>query len=287
MKKTNKLKNQNVMESQEGNSLLSRRNDIRIARIRRLQQRQFRDQDRVFLCEGARFLFKAYEQGAHIESAVYAPQLMPGSLEKLLRQLDRRGVPLVRVSKEVFLSISLAEEPSGLLAICGQQVRNMRKINPAGTKIWLAVDSVRSPGNLGTMMRTCDACGAAGMIVLDPDTDFYHPAAVRASMGSIFSLSLARCAPDELRRWCDRYGCTIFGTSPGAKQDYRSARFDAPTVVLMGSERKGISTSLESICDETVRIPMSGHLDSLNVAAAGAIVLYEVRHQLETRSQPP
>jgi len=259
-------------------NLIAKRNDVRISRVRRLQQRQFRDQERVFLCEGARFLFKAYETGAHIQSCIYSPALVAGrSAQKLLCQIERRGVPMIRVSKEVFISISSAEEPSGLMTICAQRIQKLRRVCVRGdAPIWLALDSVRSPGNLGTIMRTCDGVGAAGIIFIDAQTDPYHPAAVRGSMGSIFSVPLVRASAEEFTNWAKRMHYPIVGTAPQAKLNYSDTTCAAPLIVLMGSERKGLNAKLQNCCDLTLSIPMVGRLDSLNLAVAAGIILYDV-----------
>lgn len=259
---------------------IARRSDVRIARLRRLRQRQFRDQERVFLCEGARFLFKAYGSGTHIHSCIYSPPLVAGrSAEKLLSQIERRGVPVIRVSKEVFLSISEAEEPSGLMAVCAQRIQKLRKLHiRSDAPIWLALESVRSPGNLGTIMRTCDGIGAAGIILLDSQTDPYHHAAVRASMGSIFSVPMVRASVEEFATWAKRRQYPIVGTSPQVQMSYTDSSCRAPMIILMGSERKGLTSKLRDFCDFSIGIPMVGNMDSLNLAVAAGVILYAVFH---------
>jgi TrmH family RNA methyltransferase len=245
-----------------------------------LLHRQYRDQEHVFLCEGARFLVKAFEHGCHIESCICAPQLFTTSFaDKLLRQFERRGIPILRVTKEVFLSISMADEPSGLLAVCRQRIGRLPKIDIPGVPCWLALNAVRSPGNLGTIMRTCSAVGVTGMMLLDRETDPYHPAAVRASMGSIMELTIVRTSWDELTKWAKRANVQILGTGPAAPIDYRDADYKKPTVIVMGSERKGIEPQLQQRCDSVVKIPMSGPTDSLNLAVATGVMLYELVNQ--------
>jgi TrmH family RNA methyltransferase len=264
------------MENSVEPASITKRNDVRISRIRALQQRQFRDEERSFFCEGTRFLIRAFEQGTHIKYCVYASELFTGRYShKLINRLERHGIPTLRVSKELFLSISMADEPSGLMAICGQQLRRLSKLN-SSIGLWLALEAVRSPGNLGTIIRTCDAVGVAGIILLDPSIDPYHPATVRASMGSIFSVDLVRASFEEFRAWAKRNVFHIVGASPSGRIDYRSTSFKAVSIVLvMGSERKGLRPELQKQCNAIVRIPMENSVDSLNLAVATGVLLYE------------
>ncbi len=139
---------------------------------------------------------------------------------------------------------------------------------------WLAVETVRSPGNLGTLLRTCLAVGARGVIVIG-DADVHDPACVRATMGALDALALVRLAPSELVALVRRSGARLIGASPDGQLDFRLSSYTRGTVVLLGSERRGISREMKRACDALVRIPMAGLMDSLNLAVAGSLVLYE------------
>ena len=133
--------------------------------------------------------------------------------------------------------------------------------------------------SLAAILRTCDAVGGAGVILLGSTTDPYDPAAVRASMGAIFSQRLARTSFAELTAWCGRHSVAVVGTSPSAPLDYQAVAYQSPLVLLMGSEPRGLSSEQQALCDLTVNIPMVGHSDSLNLAVATGIMLYEVFNQ--------
>jgi TrmH family RNA methyltransferase len=300
MKNKNKNKNKRMEKDFAWSSrgVLSKRNDARIARIRQLQHKQPRDQQQLFLCEGARFLIQAMEHGVHIQMCVYCPQLFPTTYSpKLVARFERRGVPTMRVTAEVFQMLSLADEPSGLLAVCRQKTRSLIRTDdrrggasprpvpehvPAGVRpLYLALSSVRSPGNLGTIMRTCAAVGVTALILLSDETDPYHPAAVRASMGAIMGLNIVRATPDEFFAWAQTHGVQVVGTSAAAQMDYRGVDYSMPTAVLMGSERKGMHAQLEQRCHRVVSIPMPGAVDSLNLAVATGVVLYEAVRKRE------
>ncbi len=143
----------------------------------------------------------------------------------------------------------------------------------------MALDQVHSPGNLGTILRTGDAVGASGLILLGDSVDPYDPACVRATMGAIFAQRLVRATAQEFAAWKRRSGVRLVGTSPHAAHDYRGVSYPARTVLFMGGERKGLSEERQRLCDDLVRIPMVGRGDSLNLAIATGVLLYEVFNQ--------
>jgi RNA methyltransferase, TrmH family len=153
------------------------------------------------------------------------------------------------------------------------------RIDPSNGLCWLVVETVQTPGNLGTIIRTCDAVGAAGIIILSRETDPYHPAAVRATMGSLFSQRFVRATLPELIAWKLRHDCMLIGTSPAAPMDYQAARYRPPVLLFMGEEREGLSRDHQALCDAMVKIPMVGGCDSLNLAIATGVMLYEIFNQ--------
>ena len=135
---------------------------------------------------------------------------------------------------------------------------------------------MQSPGNLGTILRTCEAVGAAGVILLGPQADPYDPSAIRATMGALFAQRLVRATWDEFAAWKRRHGCLLVGTSPSGKIDYRAVAYTPPTVLWMGWERQGLSPEQQALCDVMARIPMAGRSDSLNLAVSTGVMLYEI-----------
>ena len=152
-------------------------------------------------------------------------------------------------------------------------------IRPDAELCWIALDAAQDPGNLGTILRTGDAVGAAGVILLGHAADPYDPAALRASMGAVFSQRLVRANFEDLVRWKERNGAALIGTSDAAPTDYQAVRYPRPAILLMGSEREGLSQEQQAACDHLARIPMVGHSDSLNLAVATAVMLYEIFNQ--------
>jgi TrmH family RNA methyltransferase len=176
--------------------------------------------------------------------------------------------------------VSFRGDPDSLGAVVRQR-HDALPDQPAGEMAWVAVHDIQHPGNLGTLIRTCDAAGGSGVILSGTSTDPYHPVAVRGSLGAIFSQRIVQTSQAEFAGWAKRYGARVVGTSPAGASDYREAKYKPPVVILSGSERVGLTPDQLAICDEVVRIPMAGAVDSLNLSIATALVLYEVARQNE------
>ncbi len=257
----------------------------RIKAIRRLHDRKFRDESGLFFIEGLRVVAEAIEQGAELDTLLVAPDLLKSDFGRNLVAGQReKGLPVLEVSGEVFTRLSLKERPQGVAAVVKQQWKRLGDIQfltNAGLRsgTWVALDSVADPGNLGTILRTHDAVGGEGLILLDNSTDPFDPSAARASMGALFTQALVKTGFDQFREWKRASGIPVIGTSGAANSDY--ARFSYPDqmVLLMGSERQGLQEHHLALCDAVVSIPMVGASDSLNLAAATAVVLYQIFNQ--------
>jgi TrmH family RNA methyltransferase len=186
---------------------------------------------------------------------------------------------MVEVTADVFQSLAAKEHAQGLGIVVRQRWLDLAHIRPGPGQCWVALDTVQYPGNLGTILRTCDAVGGAGVILLGNTTDPYDPAGVRASMGAIFSQHLARASFAEFAAWCRSHDLLVVGTSPAATLDYQGVGYQPPLVLLMGSEPRGLSREQQALCDVVVNIPMVGHSDSLNLAVATGLMLYEFFNQ--------
>nr|CAA9274284.1 RNA methyltransferase, TrmH family [uncultured Armatimonadetes bacterium] len=259
---------------------IASRTDARVRRIRRLHERDERERTRTFYVEGPRFVLQALEHRASLQTAVIAPELLRGpSGPRLQARLRRAGVPCLEVTAEVFHSLSLADDPQGVGAVVRQRWVALAQVNARQGLCRVALDAVQSPGNLGTVLRTCDAVGAAGVILLGDTTDPYHPATVRASMGALFTQQFTRAGLSEFADWKERTGCLLVGTSPAGSVDYHALPYRPPVVLFLGSERTGLAPETQALCDVMVRIPMVGRSDSLNLAVAASVLLYEVFNQ--------
>ncbi|HEY7833481.1 MAG TPA: RNA methyltransferase [Ktedonobacterales bacterium] len=251
-----------------------------IKQIRALRARKAREEAGVCWAEGIRIVAAAVEHGAAIERLVVAPDLLTSAYARDLAAAQRaRGVPYTEVSAAVFASLSLKEGPQGIGAVVRQRWTALDTLAPGGELCWIALDAAQDPGNLGTILRTGDAVGAAGIILLGHAADAYDAAALRASMGAIFAQRLVRASFAELIDWKTRHSAALIGTSDAAPTDYQALRYPHPAILLMGSERQGLAPDQQAACDHLVRIPMTGTSDSLNLAVATAVALYEIYNQ--------
>lgn len=254
--------------------------DPRLEPLRRLQHRQARDESSSFTIEGLRFLKMALDKSLPIDLIAYAPADLRHPLTRaLIADLMDRGVPSVVTTSEILIALANREDPQGVIAVTRQFNQPLVLSTPAAGLCWIAVDRVKTHGNLGTLLRTADCVGAAGLIMIGDDVDPYDPGCVRASMASILDQRLVRCEFDELREWSTRHRALLVGTSPRAKLDYHRAHYDRPVILYMGCERTGIDEDRLLECDMTVKIPMVGNSDSLNVGVAGSVLLYEIFNQ--------
>ena len=261
-------------------TIISSRSNPAIKAIRALNSRKQRDDTGRFFVDGLHLVAAAAQQQADIEDCVVAPDLLTSAFgRELVRSLAHRSAHIIEVTADVFHSLAAKEHAQGVGIVARQRWLDLWRARPETGQCWVALDTVQYPGNLGTILRTCDAVGGAGVILLGNTTDPYDPAAVRASLGAIFSQRLARASFAEFTAWCRRYGVTVVGTSPAATRDYQAVAYQPPLVLLMGSEPRGLSPEQQALCDVTVNIPMVGHSDSLNLAVATGIMLYEVFNQ--------
>ncbi len=262
-----------------------------------LAERPNRDRHRLFLAEGTRFLAAASEAGFELAGLVVSPAGFACPVcGPLIRRHQARGVPLLRLRYPRFAEVVAAirgREPAfetqGVLALLRQPWEPLPSL-VSPEDLWIGVESVQNPGNLGTILRTGDAVGASGVIVFDRSSegsasgvDPFDPATVRATMGSIFRHRFVRTTHREFRRWGR---LTVIGASPSAVLDYRQVDYRRPVLLMLGDERAGLSEGQKRTCDRLVQIPMIGHPDSLNIAMAGAVILYEIhnqRHPLDVR----
>jgi TrmH family RNA methyltransferase len=252
----------------------------RIKAIRKLKDRKERSASGLFYLEGLRIVISAFEKNAPVETLIYNQDLLQNPRgQQLLDQARQKDVEILEVSQNVFAAMALKENPQGLAAVARQHVMRLDELEDTPFGLWTALDEIADPGNLGTIMRTMDAVGGKGILLIGPGADPYDPSAVRASMGAIFSLKLVKASLQEFVPWKRSRQIKMVGTSDRAAQAYNTLRYPSDLLLLMGSERQGMQLELEALCDEIVRIPMAGSSDSLNLSIANAVVLYEIFNQ--------
>lgn len=249
-----------------------------LAEVERLQfDRTYRDASGLFYIEGVRNFVKVIDNNFDIAAIVFSEKLLTAVLaRKLVRRSRRSGVPCISLTPEEFRRISHTERASGVGAIARQRWFKLNDILPAAGLCWVAVETVRSAGNLGSLIRTSEAVGGAGFIFIGGSVDPYDPDVVRASMGSLFNQKFVRTSFSALRDWVRRHCCPAIGASPDGMTDFHQFNYPDATLLFLGEERQGLTPQQRDLCQHLVRIPMVGAVDSLNLAVAGSLLMYEV-----------
>lgn len=252
----------------------------RVKQLVRLRDRRPRDEAGVFLIEGYRELRRALEKNVRISEVYFSPDWFLGENEPaLLRQAEAGGASLFELTKEAFAKVAYRERPDGLLAVAPQWKKTLEDLPAKTSPFFLVVEAIEKPGNLGTILRSADAAGCDAVIVCDPVTDLFNPNVVRASTGVLFSVPCIVSTGEDVFRELKVRGIRCVATTPAATTLYTDADLRGPLAVIMGSEQYGLSDFWLTRSDLPVRIPMAGQADSLNVAMATIITLFEAVRQ--------
>ncbi len=255
----------------------------KIKQARALRQRKQRDTTGLFLVEGLFHIGEALAAHAAIESLFYVSDLLDSDFARQV--IDRAliaGLTCHETTADILASIAEKENPQGVIAVVRQQRVRLADLTPQDFPWGVAIVSPQDPGNVGAILRTIDAVGASGLILLGNGVDPYHPTAVRASMGSIFWYPIVSASFAEWSYWVQQHGYHIYGTSAKGSVDYKEVEaYEQPLIVLLGSEREGLSREQAAVCERLVRLPMHGHVSSLNLAVATGVMLYAVLEKLK------
>ena len=247
--------------------------------VRRLRHGSVREREGVFLAEGRRQLECALAAGARVRRVYASPSLYLGDGDtELVRLAARRGAEIVELGRSAFESITGQIRPDGIAAVVERPRTSLDRLSTNG--LLLVATGIERPGNLGAIVRTAEAAGAAGIVVCDPVTDVFHPETVRGSVGTIFGLTVAEATRAQTLDWIRGNRLCLVVATPDGKQEIWNGDYCAPgCAVVVGGERYGVDAEWVAAADETVRIPMSGCADSLNVAVAAGVVLFEAVRQ--------
>lgn len=268
-------------------SSISSASNERIKLVRRLATTKGRRETGLFFVEGIRLVVEAVQVQANIEFLLTAPGLLTSELAlDLLEQARASGITCLELTDSLFRRIADKEGPAGIAAVVHQEVASLDEDFPS-TLAYIVLDQIQDPGNLGTILRTADAVGSHGIILLGNCTDSYHPNCVRASMGAIFTQRILHADIDSLAEWKQVKALTMTGVARSGGRDFQAHIYASPAVICLGSEQHGLSPDLKSLCDEIVFIPMAGRSDSLNLAVATSLILYEIFNQRRAGAAPP
>ena len=261
---------------------ITSKSNPKIKEVRALKERKARAESGLFVVEGIRHVAEALEAGAPVEYLVYCPEVLTSPFgRELVDQQRARRLPVHSVTAAVFATLSERENPTGLLAVVRQQRRRLAELSPQNLGWGVAVVAPQDPGNLGTIVRTIDAVGANGLLLLDSGVDPYHPTAVRASLGSLFWVPMATASFAEFAAWAKLHAYHVYGTSAHGATGYQQVSvYQRPAILLLGSEREGLTPEQQALCELMVKLPMKGRATSLNLAVAAGVLLYAMLERM-------
>ncbi len=250
--------------------------------LRSLRDKKHRRRERRFLAEGLRLLTDARECGILPEVlAMAADRPAHPLLTALENDVAAAGGDVVEMDEALLAKITGKDNPQAVAGVFAEFDTGLARLDRNAAPIWLVAQALRDPGNLGTMLRTCDAVGGGGLILIDDCADPFSAEAVRASMGAIFTVGLAMARWDEFIAWLRDCEGQLVAASLRDAVDYREAPYRSPCFLLVGNESQGLPEDYEAACDLRVQLPMRGRADSLNAAVAGSVLAYEALAALE------
>ncbi len=269
---------------------ITSKSNPRIKLYRSLKTRKGRQATGLCLVEGIRPVGEAVQSGSDVEAVLYAPDLLRSDFAmQIIARCEQGGVPSLAVSTEVFNSLADKDNPQGLCAVVKMKWQPLSSLDRENFPWGIALVAPQDPGNIGTILRSVDAVGASGLILIDTEQEHsaeaYHPSAIRASMGSIFWIPLVHTTFSDFVAWKEAQDCQLVGSSARGSMDSSALRdVRKPCVLLLGSERQGLTDSQVAACSMVVRLPMRGRVTSLNLSVAAGILMYAMRPYLVEES---
>lgn len=262
--------------SSQARLITSLTNDT-VKAVRALHMRKEREATGRFLAEGLKFIGEALDQNRAPRLLLVGEDARPHPILDRARDATHdAGGEVVVVTHAILEKISRRDNPQTVLGVFEQVYTPLSAIVPRSAPAWVALEQVRDPGNLGTIIRTADSAGCGGVILIGDCVDPYSVEAVRATMGSVFAVAIARATAAEFLAWRQSWPGSVVGTRLDAAVGYREAAIQHPALILMGNEQAGLTDALAAACDVNVKIPMRGRADSLNLAVATGIMAYAV-----------
>lgn len=256
-----------------------------VKQARSLRDKKHRRREGLFLAEGLRILTEAREAGI-LPKRLFFSDTAPPRLRELIAATEAAGGEAIETSADILHKISGKDNPQAVLGVYRTFDTSLARIDRAASPLWIVAQALRDPGNIGTILRTGDAVGAGGLILVDDCADPFSVEAVRASMGALFTQKVASAPWEAFVAWLRAGEGELIGTSLKASRDYQEPRYGKPAFILVGNEQAGLPEAYEAECDTLVRIPMLGKADSLNAAVAAAVMAYEAINQWRRPRSP-
>jgi RNA methyltransferase, TrmH family len=252
--------------------------NLTVKLLRSLRDKKARRQHGLFLAEGLRILAEARDSGRLPEIVAFSAEGAAHPLAaEIIAATEAAGGDAIETTPDILSKMSGKDNPQMLLGAYRQPETSLEKIDRAKAPLWIVVQALRDPGNIGTILRTGDAVGAGGLILIDDCADPFSVEAVRASMGAVFTQDVATARWPEFVSWLRSGEGQLAGTSLKATHDYLEAEYRRPCFLLIGNEQQGLPAEYEAECDALVTIPMEGRADSLNAAIAAAVMAFAIK----------
>ena len=246
--------------------------------LRSLRDKKIARREGLFLAEGLRILTEARDSGLLPEIVAFSPEGRRHPLAaEIIAAAEANGADAIETSADIISKMSGKANPQMLVGAYRRPASRLDRVDRRKSPLWIVAQALRDPGNIGTILRTGDAVGAGGLILLDESADPFSVEAVRASMGAIFTQEVAIAPWDEFIEWLRSGNGQLVGTSLKTKTDYLEADYCQPCFLLIGNEQQGLPQDYEAQCDLLVKIPMAGRADSLNAAMATAVMAFAIR----------
>jgi TrmH family RNA methyltransferase len=250
-----------------------------VKQVRALREKKHRRADGMFMAEGLRILTEARETGRLPRILFYAAGAAHPLLTALIEATEAAGGDVVETNADILGKLTAKDNPQTVIGVYPLLEVGLASIDRSAAPLWIVAQALRDPGNLGTILRTGDAVGAGGLILVDDCADPFSVEAVRASMGALFTQAIAAARWDEFLAWLRSGPGQLVGTSLATDVDYQAPRYERPCFILVGNEQAGLPPAYAAQCDLLVKMPMLGKADSLNAAVATAVMAYEVINQ--------
>ena len=249
-----------------------------VKRLRALRDKKARKAEGLFLAEGLRILAEARDSGRLPEIIAYSAEggVHPLAAE-IIAEAEAKGANVIETSPDILSKMSGKDNPQAIIGAYRQPDTSLEAIDRSASPLWIVAQALRDPGNIGTILRTGDATGAGGLILIDDSADPWSVEAVRASMGAIFTQHVASARWEEFLPWLRSGPGQLVGTSLQTDHDYLEPVYEQPCFLLIGNESQGLPEAYEAECDLLVKIPMMGRADSLNAAVATAVMAFQVK----------
>ena len=243
--------------------------------VRALHLRKERDETGLFVAEGLKNVIEGVDTGHAPKILLYGAEASGHPLLQRAAQATMSGGgQVIEVTSDILAKVSRRDNPQAVVGVFEQVFRPLETLEPRASRCWVALHRVRDPGNLGTIVRTADAAGCGGVILVGECCDPYSVEAVRATMGSIFAVPLIKAGEAQFAAWREAWPGSVVGTLLSAETEHSQAAYARPTLILMGNEQQGLPPEMAALCDVNVKIPMRGRADSLNLSVATGVMIY-------------